>query len=544
MSGPTPREALRAAIRDTGITWWGYTRSVLAGTAALGSAVGLAAVAAWLIGRAAQLPSPADLAVAAVAVRFFGIGRGVFRYLERLSSHDVALRGVVTLRERTYTRLADASARTVLSLRRGDIVARAGSDLDAVGDAVVRVYIPLGVAAAVSAAASAIVFSQLPVAGLALAAALALAAVVPAALTSRAARIAAVAGVAADAEVAAASLHAVEASAEHRVWDQEGAALAAVRSADSAAEAAADAAARPAALAAASQTLFSGLGLLACLALGVVAARNGDISGPAAAVVALTPLAAFEGVGAVPAAIMQYHRSAAAALRLAQMSDEPDASLPSLPDAGASLVLTGVSVGWPGAAPTAPVTTSVGPGSAVAIVGRSGAGKTTLLLTAAGALDPVAGTVTFGGARLTPADAGTAYALTLEDAHLFGTTVLENLRVARGDVTEAEAWAALERVGLAAWVRTLPAALDTELGTGGHTVSGGERRRLLMARALLADVPLQLLDEPGEHLDTAGIAAFGAAIAEMRAEGRAVVIVTHDDEVMAMADEVVGIDPR
>jgi ATP-binding cassette subfamily C protein CydC len=535
----TPAQALRVAVRDTGITTWGLARSVLAGTAALGSAVGLAAVAAWLIARAAQLPSPADLALAAVAVRFFGIGRGVFRYLERLVSHDTALRGVVTLRERTYERLASASARRVLSLRRGDIVARAGSDLDAVGDAVVRSFIPVGVAATVSTIAAVIVATQLPLAGAALALALILAAAVPAALTSRSARIAADAGVAAAADVAAASLSAIESSAEHSVWDDEGEAIAAVRRANRASEAAADAAARPAAIAAASQTLFSGLGLVACLALAVVAARNGDLSGPAAAVVALTPLAAFEAVGAIPAAIMQYHRSSAAALRLAQMSDEEEASEPSGARADATLRLTGLSVGWPGGTPTPPASASVSPGTALAIVGRSGVGKTTLLLTTTGALEPVAGSADFGGTRLTPADAGIAYALTLEDAHVFGTTVLENLRVARGDVSEDEAWGALERVGLDDWARALPDGLNTELGTGGHTVSGGERRRLLMARALLADVPLQLLDEPGEHLDSAGIAAFGAAVDEMRAEGRSVVIVTHDDEVMAMADETV-----
>ena len=540
----TPRSALRDAIRDTGIGWWGYTRSVLAGSAALGSAVGLVAVAAWLIARAAQMPSPADLALAAVTVRFFGIGRGVFRYLERLLSHDTALRGVVRLRERTYERLAGASARRVLALRRGDIVARAGSDLDAVGDAVVRSIIPVGVAVVVSAFAATIVAWQLPAAGAALALALLLAGVVPAVLTSRQARIAADAGVTAAAEVAAAALSAVEASAEHRVWDQEGAALAALRTANKAAEDAADAAARPASLAAAAQTLFAGLGLFACLALAVWAARNGDLSGPGAAIVALTPLAAFEAVGAIPAAIMQYHRSSAAALRLAQMSDEPDQATASGSNEAAALTLTGLSVGWPGAAPTPPTTATVAPGAALAVIGKSGVGKTTLLLTATGALPPVAGDVSFGGAHLTPADAGVAFALTLEDAHLFGTTVLENLRVARGGASEADAWKVLERVGLADWVRALPQGLDTELGTGGNTVSGGERRRLLMARALLADVPLQLLDEPGEHLDTAGITAFSAAVDAMRAEGRTVVVVTHDDDIMAVADQVISLDPN
>ena len=538
----TPNQALRWALRDTGITRWGYARSVLAGTAALGSAVGLAAVAAWLIARAAQMPSPADLALAAVVVRFFGIGRGVFRYLERLVSHDAALRGVVRLRERTYERLAGASARSVLSLRRGDIVARAGADLDSVGDAVVRSYIPVGVAVTVSALAATIVATQLPVAGIALAAALVLAGTVPAVLTSRQARIAADAGAAAAAEVASASLSLVEASAEHRVWDEDGSALAALRSANRDAEAAEDAAARPASLAAAAQALFSGLGLIACVLLAVAAARHGDVSGPAAAVVALTPLAAFEAVGAIPAAIMQYHRSAAAAMRLAAMSDEEDLSVPSGVHGAHTLTLAGISVGWPGATPTPPLTALVPPASALAVVGRSGVGKTTLLLTTAGALEPLAGSVTYGGTRLTSADAGAAYALTLEDAHVFGTTVLENLRVARGDITEEDAWEALTLVGLAGWAGALPQRLNTELGTGGHTVSGGERRRLLMARALLTGSPLQLLDEPGEHLDTAGITALRTLIEQLRASGRSVVIVTHDDDVMAMAEHVVSLD--
>lgn len=546
---------LRAAITDTRVSRWSIVRAMFAGSAALGSAVALAAVAAWLIARAAQMPSPADVALAAVMVRFFGISRGVFRYVERLASHDAALRGVVRLREATYERLASASARTVLSLRRGDIVARAGADLDAVGDAVVRSIIPVGVAAIVSCLAVAVVGSQLPVAGVALALALLLAAAVPALLTARSARVAAAAGVLAHADVTTATLAAIEGAAEHRVWDDAGAARDELARANRAFEDAADAAARPAALAAGAQALFAGLGLVVALWLGVRAASAGDVSGPAAAVVALTPLAAFEAVGAIPAAIMQYFRSSAAATRLATMADgeadgDADADADAEPDVGRAaelgadpaLVLAGLSAGWPDATPTRPVTARVRPGRVLAIVGRSGVGKTTLLLTIAGALPARAGGATFGGRPLRPADAGPTYALTLEDAHVFGTSVLENLRVARGDVTEAEAWAALERVGLATWARALPAGIATELGSGGHTVSGGERRRLLIARALVSRAPLHLVDEPGEHLDDDGIAAFGAYLDAMRAEGRSVVVVTHDDAVMAMTDEVVSLD--
>jgi ATP-binding cassette subfamily C protein CydC len=475
------RHDLRAAIRDTQVSRWSILRAMLAGSAALGSSVALAAVAAWLVARAAQMPSPADVAVAAVMVRFFGISRGVFRYVERLASHDAALRGVVRLREATYERLASASARTVLALRRGDIVARAGSDLDAVGDVVVRSIIPVGVAAIVSVVAVVVVGSQLPAAGTALALALALAVAVPAALTARSARVAAKAGIRAHADVTTATLTAIEGAAEHRVWDDTGATRMELARANRAFEDAEDAAARPASLAAASQSLFAGLGLVASVWLGVRAASAGDITGPAAAIVSLTPLAAFEAAGAIPAAIMQYFRSSAAAGRLEAMAEGggEDASATRSPDVGAhpSLGLQGLSAGWPGATPTRPITATVHSGQALAIVGRSGVGKTTLLLTLAGALAPRAGGSTYGGRALEPADAGATYALTLEDAHVFGTSVLENIRVARGDVTVAEAWAALERVGLAAWARALPSGIDTELGSGGHTVSGAPPRR-------------------------------------------------------------------
>ncbi|MEX0913317.1 MAG: ABC transporter transmembrane domain-containing protein, partial [Demequina sp.] len=210
--------ALRTALRDTELRARDLVLPIVNGSLALGSAVGLAAVAAWLIARAAEMPSPADIALAAVIVRTFGISRGLFRYLERLASHRTALSGVVALRERLYTRLAAARADTVLSLPRGDIVARMGADLDAVGDAVVRAIIPVGVAITVSAVAVGIVVSQLPVAGAALALCLVLAGVVPAVLTWRSARIAAQLGLRAHAHVSEATLSALESAPEHRVW--------------------------------------------------------------------------------------------------------------------------------------------------------------------------------------------------------------------------------------------------------------------------------------------------------------------------------------
>jgi len=550
--------ALKDAIKDTGLRRWAVIKAVAAGTMALGSAVGLSAVAAWLIARAAQMPSPADIALAAVIVRFFGISRGLFRYLERLASHDAALRGVVALRERTYEALASSGARTVLGLRRGDIIARLGADLDAIGDAVVRAIIPAWIALTVSVFSVGIVAYYSPLAAAVLALSLSLSALLPGLLTARASRIAAERGGAAQARVTTVVQSSLEAASEHRVWDNEGAVRAELDAANREAEHAADAAAAPSALSAGMQSLSSGAALVLAIGIGVTAASAGNLSGPGAAVVALVPLAAFEAVGAVPTAMSQYFRSRYAARRLRAMTHgetspisrnaQPTAS--NRPATGHTpvLELADLRAGWPASAereasvPTRAVSLRVPAGTSVGIVGRSGIGKTTMLLTLAGALAPMNGRVTLDNNPVVDSDTGTRIAMTAEDAHIFGTSVLENLRVARGDIGVAEANDALATVGLTSWVSSLPAGLDTELGSGGDSISGGERRRLLLARVLLTPAPIHLIDEPGEHLDRAGRDALRAVFDTMRAQGRSVVLVTHDLGLLDRADQVVDLD--
>ncbi|WP_084077795.1 thiol reductant ABC exporter subunit CydC [Demequina sp. NBRC 110057] len=560
--------ALRSLLRESDLPRRRVALSILTGSAALGSAVGLSAIAAWLIARAAGMPSPADLALAAVVVRFFGIGRGLFRYLERLVSHDTALRGVVALRARVYERLADARVDAVLGLRRGDVLARIGGDVDAVGDAVVRAVIPLGVAVVVSGIAVGISGFLDPAAGVVLAAAILVAGIGAALLTWRSARIAAVAGVAADARVAEAALSGLDGAAEHRVWGTAAAAHDALAEANAASERAQEAAARPASLAAAVQQLAAGAALIGSLAIAVTSANAGDYGATTAAMISLLPLAAFEAVNAVPAATQQLFRSQQAARRIVAMAAaESPASSPSpapapspaggrytaegapagaprgrFPVTGPALELDRLSAAWPGMAPTHPATAAVPGGGVLAIVGRSGVGKTTLLLTLAGVLPPAAGEVRIGGTPTRRDLMGPTIGMTAEDAHLFGTTVLENLRVARGDVTEEDARETIALVGLDAWVAGLPDGLDTVLGSGGNTVSGGERRRLLLARALLTPQPVVLIDEPAEHLDAAGRDALDAVLGRLRDEGRTVVIVTHHLHLTALADAVVSLD--
>jgi ATP-binding cassette subfamily C protein CydC len=175
----------------------------------------------------------------------------------------------------------------------------------------------------------------------------------------------------------------------------------------------------------------------------------------------------------------------------------------------------------------------VGTGRSLAVVGPSGVGKTTLLLTLAGLLAPA------GGHLERHAEAS----WTAEDAHLFDTTVLENLRVARGDVTEAEARDALDAVGLGSWLAALPDGPDTVVGPGGGAVSGGERRRLLVARALVSRAPVLVIDEPAEHLDPAGADAVVRMVLGLTAHGRTVVLATHHRGALAAADTVLTLEP-
>ncbi|MBN2176824.1 MAG: thiol reductant ABC exporter subunit CydC [Demequinaceae bacterium] len=539
---------------DLDLRWMRVAAAILAGSGALGSAVGLTATSAWLIARAAEMPSPADLAIAAVLVRTLGIGRGALRYAERLRSHDTSLRGVASLRTRAYERLEAGRTAQVMTLPKGEIMARIGADLDAIGDVVVRALVPLGVAVVVSATAVGIVGSQHPGAAACLAACLVVAAILPAVLTARATRISQEEGAQTDAAVSVAALSALEGATEHRVWGTTAEAASLLDDANARQEQARESAARPAALAAAIHVLAAGVALVTAVLIGIAAVTSGDLTGPAAAVVALTPLAAFEAVGALPAASAQASRSRAAAARVRGLFESAglNRSEPSLrpspapaddpdPRAAFPLELDRVRAAWPGGTPTSPVDARLAPGQVIGIIGPSGIGKTTLLLTMCGALPPVSGEARISGRRVTPADTGIRIAMTAEDAHVFGTSIIENLRVARGDVTHEEADRVLALVGLGPWLARQPEGLDTILGSGGLSVSGGERRRLLLARVLLHPAPIHLIDEPGEHLDEAGTDIVQAIVEESRAAGRSLVIVTHDHALLKVVDTVVDL---
>ncbi|MET0434253.1 MAG: thiol reductant ABC exporter subunit CydC [Cellulomonas sp.] len=590
-AGATPRgplarrlaaDPLWRAVRLLDVDPRRVALAVVLGVAALGSAVALAAVSAWLITRAAQMPPVLELSVATVAVRAFGIGRGLFRYLERLVSHDVALRGMARLRTTLYERLAAGRPGATLGLRRGDLLARVGADVDAVGDVVVRGLLPAAVAAVLGLGTVVAMGLFLPAAGVTLAVCLVLAGVVAPWLAQRAARATEQRAADARAEMAATSLGLLEDAGPLAVQGRTGTELDRLRAADADLARATDRGAGPAALAAGLGNLAVGIAVLAALLVGVPALAAGRIAEVDLAVIVLTPLAAFEATSVLPAAAIQLHRSRVAAARLMAVLDDaatpdegagtaarpgtaagaPDAAKVdgpvTAPSTGPRLTARGLAVGWPGRAPVVTgLDLDLAPGRSVAVVGPSGVGKTTLLLTLAGFLPPRAGELLLDGIPLADVDPTvrlSRLALTTEDAHVFETTVLENLRVARGDATPDDARAALDRAGLGDWLAGLPDGVDTALGPDARSVSGGERRRLLLARSLLATAPLLLVDEPAEHLDPATadrlvgdlLAAprsatpspAGDPVPVVDAAARGVLVVTHRLAPLAAADEV------
>lgn len=522
---------------------WGLLRprlprvlaAITLGVLTLGSALALAGVSAWLITRAWQMPPVLDLSVAVVAVRTFAISRGVLHYCERLATHDTALRAAGTARTQIYHRLARGPAAAAARLHSGELVARVGADVDELADVLVRALVPIGVAAVLAVAATAVVAAISPAAAAVLAACLLVAGVVAPRLAARAA--------AAREEVArrhhagrdASAMLALEHAPELRVAGALGGVITQAQDRQRAWGAALDAAARPAAVAEAMPTAAIGAGVLGAAVAGMGLAPS--VAPPTLAVLMLLPLSAFEATTSLPAAAVQLTRSRIAARRLLDLippaRPAPAGRAVALPTATGRLSAS-VRCGHPGAAPSAPVRLELAPGDRLAVTGPSGSGKTTLLMTVAGLLPPLAGRVTLDGTDLTEFDADRlpgAVGFFAEDAHVFATTVRDNLLVARGDCRDDELVAVLEAVGLGAWLAGLPDGLATVLAGGAEALSAGQRRRLLLARAVLSPARIVLLDEPTEHLDAAAAHRILEDLLSpgpgLFAAGRTVVVATH-----------------
>ncbi|MBW5486214.1 thiol reductant ABC exporter subunit CydC, partial [Streptomyces bambusae] len=281
------------------------------------------------------------------------------------------------------------------------------------------------------------------------------------------------------------------------------------------------------------------------------AVAGGRLSGVLVAVVVLTPLAAFEAVAGLPLAVQYRQRVKRSAERVHEVIDAPvpvaEPERPrALPGTPFPLRLTGLCARHPGQERDAlhGIDLTLEAGRRVAVVGPSGSGKTTLAQVLLRFLDVTGGGYTLGGTDVRDCDGDDVrrlVGLCAQDAHLFDSSVRENLRLARPDASEAELRAALAGARLLDWVDALPDGLDTLVGEHGRRMSGGQCQRLALARALLADFPVLVLDEPAEHLDLATADALTADLLAAT-EGRTTVLITHRLAGLERVDEVVVLD--
>lgn len=541
------RAALRRIIPLLEVDKKGFALSVLLGSGALGAAIALSATAAWLIARASEHPPVLFLTVAAVSVRLFGVSRAVLRYCQRLASHRVALEGMDSLRQNLYRILSMQRIDTLTSIKRGDLLARTGRDVDDVGDLVVKTFLPVIVAAVVALGTVIGIGLVSPASGLVLALSLLISGALAPLLSSRAARIAQIDTTEARTQLAAHTLALLEGASELQVAGRIDEVRSAIAGSESRLVDASNRAARLAALAAGIDRAAMGVAVVAALLIGIPSTSGGLVAPVMLAVLVLTPLASFEGTAELAPAMVQLVRSANAAARIDELlaHDAPVATHPVPASTAPTLSARGLAIGWPeGPVLAEGIDLDLEPGRSLALVGPSGIGKTTLALTLAGLIPAKAGAVTIGGTDVWAAertDLSRLLTVTAEDAHVFASTVLENLRVANGALSEDEAEALLRRAGLEQWIDALPAGVHTPIGSQGTTVSGGERRRLLIARALASPAPLLILDEAGEHLDAS---TADALIADVLSDAeRGILLISHRLSALENADEIIVLGP-
>lgn len=520
---------------------------VLAGAGALAAGVALTTTAGWLIASAAQRPEMFTLAVAIAAVRGFGIARPVLRYLGRLASHDAALRALAALREAVYRRIVPLAPARLGARRRGDLLAGLVGDVDVVEDLWLRILEPAAVAALVSACCVGCAAWLLPTTGLVLAVGLACAGLVAPLASAAASRRVEARLAPARAALSCAVVDLLRGAPDLIAAGAIRVELERIEELDGELTRIARRSAWAAGLGAGVAALAAGTSVLVTALLGASAVRSGELAGVSLVVVVLLPLAAYESLVPLPAAAILVARVRRAGDRLLELLDtEPAVADPvvlaRLPAGPHAIVLDGVRARWMDSSEFVldGLDLALPPGHRVAVIGASGSGKSTLAALLLRFIDASEGSVSLGGIdvrRLALDDVRGAVGLVADDAHIFASNLRENLRLARVEASDADLAAAVDRARLGDWFRSLPEGLDTWLGEGGALISGGERRRIALARALLADQPILVLDEPTEGLDEPTARVLIADLLDAAA-GRTVLLLTHRPEGLDLVDTV------
>lgn len=533
---------------------WLLGGAALALTTLLAGAA-LLALAGWFISAAALAGlagagAAFNLFVPSAGVRFFALLRILSRYAERLVTHEATLRMLADLRVWFFRRAIPLAPARLGGLRGGEVVARVTSDIEALDNLYLRAVAPAAAALLLTLIAAAFLALYEPLLGLVLLVAMLLSGLAVPLLVGRLARRPGRAQAEAAAALRGAALDGLQGAPELLAHDAAGQALAELDTAGARLTRAQRRQATIGGLGGALILLSTGLALVLLLWFAAAAVEAGRLSPPLLALAALLLLGVFEAVGPLARACQSFTQTRIAAERLRGLADTPPAVAdPEVPEPlppGGDFAFEGVTFAYaPDAAPALrAIDLAVAEGERVAIVGESGSGKSTLAWLLLRLSDPDSGRVLLAGRdlrRVRQAEVHARIAFLSQATPVFSGTLRENLLLGDPEAAEPALWAALRRAGLADFAAQLPEGLDSWVGETGVNLSGGQARRLALARALLKPSSILLLDEPTQGLDESAERAFLATLDQV-AEGRSLLLITHAADLGGRFDRVLRLE--
>ena len=549
-------------------SWRWVLLSMLLGAATIGAGIGLMGTSAWILASAALHPSIAELQVAIVGVRFFGISRGILRYAERLVSHQTTFRVLARLRAWFYARVEPLAPAGLAGFRSGDLLSRIVADVSTLENLYIRAVAPPAVAVLVAALACAWMATLDRRLALCLLVFLILAGVGLPLLTRALSRRPSRSLVQVRARLNAALVDGIQGEADLLAFGCEGTQLDSIRALGQRLAGVQRSMATIGGLNDALEVLLSGAAVTVLLALAATLVTSGQLSGVSVAVIALVAVTSFEAVLPLPGAAQHLGSCLEAGRRLFEIAGADGrgeqestprparrsrgglclnaAPIPVMSDRGAdvpAIVFSSVRFRYASGEPWAldDASFEVARGGRVAVVGPSGAGKTTLVNLLARFWDYDAGRILLNGCDLRdlpPEEARRQIGVVTQNPYLFNGTIRENLLLARPGATQDEIDSAVRQAQLSHFIAAQPQGYATWIGEGGLRLSGGERQRLAIARALLKNAPILVLDEPTADLDPiTERALMGDLIAATR--GYTTLIITHRPAVARTADEII-----